>query len=123
MKDLVNTEGVATTFGAVIHRDNVPAEDAVSVARLRAQGAILIGKTTTPEFGSGPLTNSPLFGSTRNPWNFARTCGGSSGGAAAAVAAGIAPLAVATDGGGSTRIPAACSISAVSPTVRVIGVT
>lgn len=121
VKDLVNTEGVATTFGAVIHRDNVPAEDAVSVARLRAEGAILIGKTTTPEFGSGPLTNSPLFGSTRNPWNLARTCGGSSGGAAAAVAAGIAPLAVATDGGGSTRIPAACNgVVGIKQSVGVI---
>jgi aspartyl-tRNA(Asn)/glutamyl-tRNA(Gln) amidotransferase subunit A len=109
VKDLVNTEGVRTTFGAVVHRDNVPAEDAVSVARLRAEGAILIGKTTTPEFGSGPMTNSPLFGSTRNPWDLSRTSGGSSGGAAAATAAGIAPLAVATDGGGSTRIPAACN--------------
>jgi|1115.fasta_scaffold03498_5 aspartyl-tRNA(Asn)/glutamyl-tRNA(Gln) amidotransferase subunit A len=109
VKDLVNTEGVPTTFGAVVHRDNVPAEDAVSVARLRAEGAILIGKTTTPEFGSGPMTNSPLFGSTRNPWDLSRTSGGSSGGAAAATAAGIAPLAIATDGGGSTRIPAACN--------------
>jgi aspartyl-tRNA(Asn)/glutamyl-tRNA(Gln) amidotransferase subunit A len=109
VKDLVNTEGVATTFGAVVHRDNVPAEDAVSVARLRAEGAILIGKTTTPEFGSGPMTHSPLFGSTRNPWDLSRTSGGSSGGAAAATAAGIAPLAIATDGGGSTRIPAACN--------------
>lgn len=109
VKDLVNTEGVATTFGAVVHRDNVPTEDAVSVARLRAEGAILIGKTTTPEFGSGPMTNSPLFGSTRNPWDLERTSGGSSGGAAAATAAGIAPLAIATDGGGSTRIPAACN--------------
>ncbi|MDM0007249.1 amidase [Variovorax sp. J22G73] len=109
VKDLVNTEGVRTTFGAVIHRDNVPTEDAVSVARLRAEGAILIGKTTTPEFGSGPMTNSPLFGSTCNPWDLSRTSGGSSGGAAAATAAGIAPLAVATDGGGSTRIPAACN--------------
>lgn len=109
VKDLVNTEGVPTTFGTVVHRDNVPSEDAVSVARLRAAGAILIGKTTTPEFGSGPMTNSPLFGSTRNPWDASRTSGGSSGGAAAATAAGIAPLAVATDGGGSTRIPAACN--------------
>ena len=108
VKDLVNTADVTTTFGTVLYRDNVPREDAVSVARLRAAGAILIGKTTTPEFGSGPMTNSPLFGSTRNPWDLSRTSGGSSGGGAAATAAGIAPLAVATDGGGSTRIPAAC---------------
>lgn len=108
VKDLVNTADVATSFGTLALKDNVPAEDTIGVARLRAGGAILIGKTTTPEFGSGPLTNSPLFGSTRNPWHLGRTCGGSSGGAAAATAAGIAPLAVATDGGGSTRIPAAC---------------
>ncbi len=109
VKDLVNTEGVRTTFGAVPFRDNVPAEDALAVARLRAQGAILIGKTTTPEFGAKSMTDSPLFGHTRNPWNLERTCGGSSGGAAAATAAGITALAVATDGGGSTRIPAACN--------------
>jgi len=108
VKDLVNTAGVRTTFGAVPFRDNVPAEDAVAVARLRGQGAILIGKTTTPEFGTKSMTDSPLFGHTRNPWSPDRTCGGSSGGAAAATAAGVTALAVATDGGGSTRIPAAC---------------
>jgi aspartyl-tRNA(Asn)/glutamyl-tRNA(Gln) amidotransferase subunit A len=109
VKDLVNTKGVRTTFGAVPYQANVPDHDAVAVARLRAQGAILVGKTTTPEFGSKCLTDSPLFGRTRNAWSSARTSGGSSGGAAVAVASGIAPLAVATDGGGSTRIPAACN--------------
>jgi aspartyl-tRNA(Asn)/glutamyl-tRNA(Gln) amidotransferase subunit A len=109
VKDIVNTRGVRTTFGAVPYKDNVPDEDAVAVARLRAQGAILIGKTTTPEFGSKCLTDSPLFGRTRNAWDARRSSGGSSGGAAVAVASGIAPLAVATDGGGSTRIPAACN--------------
>lgn len=109
VKDIVNTKGLRTTFGAVPMRDNVPADDAVCVARLREQGAILIGKTTTPEFGSKGLTDSPLFGRTRNAWSAQRTSGGSSGGAAVAVASGIAPLAVATDGGGSTRIPAACN--------------
>src|SRR5262245_24523243 len=109
VKDIVNTKGVRTTFGAVPFSDNVPDHDAVAVARLRAQGAILIGKTTTPEFGSKCLTDSPLFGRTRNAWDATRTSGGSSGGAAVAVASGIAPLAVATDGGGSTRIPAACN--------------
>jgi aspartyl-tRNA(Asn)/glutamyl-tRNA(Gln) amidotransferase subunit A len=108
-KDIVNTRGVRTTFGAVPYKDNVPDHDAVSVARLRAAGAILIGKTTTPEFGSKCLTDSPLFGRTRNAWSAERSSGGSSGGAAVAVACGIAPLAVATDGGGSTRIPAACN--------------
>ena len=109
VKDLVNTAGVRTTFGAVPFSANVPAEDAVAVARLRQHGAILIGKTTTPEFGSKSMTDSPLFGHTRNAWNLERTCGGSSGGAAAATAAGITALAVASDGGGSTRIPAACN--------------
>ncbi|MFB9269568.1 amidase [Bradyrhizobium erythrophlei] len=109
VKDIVNTKGVRTTFGAVPYRDNLPDQDAVAVARLRAQGGILIGKTTTPEFGSKCLTDSPLFGRTRNAWSAERTSGGSSGGAAVAVASGIAPLAVATDGGGSTRIPAACN--------------
>lgn len=109
VKDIVNTKGVRTTFGAVPYADNVPDQDAVAVARLRAQGAILIGKTTTPEFGSKCLTDSPLFGRTRNAWDARRSSGGSSGGAAVAVASGIAPLAVATDGGGSTRIPAACN--------------
>jgi aspartyl-tRNA(Asn)/glutamyl-tRNA(Gln) amidotransferase subunit A len=109
VKDIVNTKGVRTTFGAVPYKDNVPDHDAVAVGRLRAQGAILLGKTTTPEFGSKCLTDSPLFGRTRNAWSADRSSGGSSGGAAAAVASGIAPLAVATDGGGSTRIPAACN--------------
>ena len=109
VKDIVNTKGVRTTFGAAPFRDNVPDHDAVAVARLRAHGAILIGKTTTPEFGSKCLTDSPLFGRTRNAWDAKRSSGGSSGGAAVAVASGIAPLAIATDGGGSTRIPAACN--------------
>ena len=109
VKDIVNTAGVRTTFGAVPYKDNVPDRDAVAVARMRAAGAILIGKTTTPEFGTKCLTDSPLFGRTRNAWSAARSSGGSSGGAAVAVASGIAPLAIATDGGGSTRIPAACN--------------
>ncbi len=109
VKDLVDTEGVRTTFGSLVHKDNVPTDDAVAVARLRAKGAILIGKTTTPEFGHKPFTEDPMFGRTRNAWSAAHTSGGSSGGAAVAVAAGLAPLAIATDGGGSTRIPAACN--------------
>jgi aspartyl-tRNA(Asn)/glutamyl-tRNA(Gln) amidotransferase subunit A len=108
-KDLVNTRGVRTTFGSQIYADNVPAEDAVPIARLRGAGAILIGKTTTPEFGAKCLTDAPLFGRTRNAWSAAHGSGGSSGGAAVAVAAGLGPIAVATDGGGSTRIPASCN--------------
>jgi aspartyl-tRNA(Asn)/glutamyl-tRNA(Gln) amidotransferase subunit A len=108
-KDLVNTAGVRTTFGSLHHDENVPAEDAVAAARIKAAGAILFGKTTTPEFGHKALTDAPLFGRTRNAWSAERTSGGSSGGAAVAVAAGIGPIGIATDGGGSTRIPAAAN--------------
>ncbi|MDP6563819.1 MAG: amidase family protein [Alphaproteobacteria bacterium] len=108
VKDLVNTAGVRTTFGSLTMADNVPTGDSLTVARLKAAGAILIGKTTTPEFGHKPLTEGPLFGRTANPWSAGHTAGGSSGGAAAAAAAGLAPLALGTDGGGSIRIPAAC---------------
>jgi len=109
VKDLVNTEGVRTTFASYIHEHNVPKEDSACVARLKQAGAILLGKTTTPEFGHMPYTEAPIFGRTRNAWDAGRTSGGSSGGAAVAVAAGAGSLAVATDAGGSTRIPAACN--------------
>jgi aspartyl-tRNA(Asn)/glutamyl-tRNA(Gln) amidotransferase subunit A len=108
-KDLVNTAGVRTTFAALAHEDNVPKEDAVAAARVKAAGGILFGKTTTPEFGHKALTDAPLFGRTRNAWSAGRTSAGSSGGAAVAVAAGIGPIGIATDGGGSTRIPAAAN--------------
>ena len=108
VKDLVNTAGMRTTFGSFALADNIPAADSVSVARLKAAGAILIGKTTTPEFGHKCFTEAPLFGRTANPWDLSRTSGGSSGGAAAAVAAGLGPIGIGTDGGGSSRIPAAC---------------
>lgn len=109
VKDLVNTKGVRTTFGSFIHENNVPAEDQVCIARLKAAGAVLFAKTTTPEFGHMPWTEAPLFGRTRNAWDATRTSGGSSGGAAVACTVGVGPLAVATDAGGSTRIPAACN--------------
>lgn len=108
VKDLTNTEGVTTTQGSVLFADVVPSADAVAVSRARAAGAILIGKTTTPEFGHKPFTEGPFFGRTLNPHSHAHTCGGSSGGAAVAVAAGMGPLALGSDGGGSIRIPAAC---------------
>jgi aspartyl-tRNA(Asn)/glutamyl-tRNA(Gln) amidotransferase subunit A len=109
VKDLVNTAGVRTTLGSVALSDNVPSVDSVAVARLKRAGAILIGKTTTPEFGHKCFTEAPLFGRTANAWDHSRTSGGSSGGAAVAVAAGLGPLAIGTDGGGSGRIPAACN--------------
>lgn len=109
VKDLVPTAGIRTTWGSLIFKDHVPDQDAVAVARLKAAGAIVVGKTTTPEFGQQCLTQAPLFGRTRNAWRADRSSGGSSGGSAVAVAAGLVALAVATDGGGSTRIPAACN--------------
>jgi len=118
VKDLLFTSGVRTTMGSLIFADQVPTEDAVPVRRLREAGAILIGKTTTPEFGHQPLTDSPLFGVTPNPWDLSRTAGGSSGGAAAAVVTGQGPLALGTDGGGSIRLPASCcGIVGLKPTL------
>ena len=107
VKDLVATRGVRTTFGTRLFADTVPAEDAPMVERLRAAGGILVGKTNTPALGWLGVTHNLLFGPSRNPWRLDRTPGGSSGGAAAAVAAGLAPIAIGTDGGGSIRIPAA----------------
>ena len=106
VKDLVVTRNVRTTFGTPLFRDNVPTEDAPMVERMKAAGAIQLGKTNTPTFGWIGATHNLLFGPTRNPWNLERTPGGSSGGASAAVAAGLGPLAIGTDGGGSIRIPA-----------------
>ncbi|MEY8827127.1 amidase [Sedimentitalea sp. XS_ASV28] len=108
VKDLTFTRGVTTTMGSRISADFVPEEDAVAVARARAFGAILFGKTTTPEFGHKIHTSAPLFGRTMNPHSPDVTPGGSSGGAAVALAAGMGPIALGTDGGGSVRIPSAC---------------
>ena len=111
VKDLILTKGVRTTFGTPLYRDNVPTEDAPSVERLKTAGGIMLGKTNTPTLGWVGVTDNLLFGVTRNPWSLAHTPGGSSGGAGAAVAAGLAPLAIGTDGGGSIRKPAAwCGI-------------
>src|SRR5438034_1334509 len=110
IKDLLLTKGWPTRRGSKTIEPAGPwNDDAPAVARLRDSGAVLLGKTTTPEFGWKGVTDSPLTGITRNPWNPAKTPGGSSGGAAAAVAAGMGPLAVGTDGGGSIRIP--CSFT------------
>jgi len=108
-KDLTPTRGKRTTMGSRIYRDWLPDEDAVVVQKLTAAGAIMVGKTTTPEFAHASFTESPLWGVTRNPWNMDHTPGGSSGGAAAAVASGCVPLAEGSDMGGSVRIPAAFS--------------
>jgi amidase len=107
IKDNTPTRGVRTTYGSKIFEHHVPAEDAVIVERLRAAGAIVLGKTNTPEFAAGGNTFNAVFGATRNPWNPALTCGGSSGGAAVALATGMGPLAQGSDLGGSLRMPAA----------------
>ncbi|MBX9942800.1 MAG: amidase [Reyranella sp.] len=110
VKDLVDVAGVPTRHGSAIFEDNPPAStDDVLVQRLKTAGAIVIGKATSPEFGVKGLTDGPSFGITRNPWNLERTPGGSSGGGAAAVAAGLGPLSLGTDGAGSIRGPASCS--------------
>ncbi|OGL07204.1 MAG: amidase [Candidatus Rokubacteria bacterium RIFCSPLOWO2_02_FULL_68_19] len=109
IKDLIITKGVRTTWGTRLYADHVPEEDAPVVERLKAAGGILVGKTNTPMFGWIGATHNLLFGATRSPWNLDRTPGGSSGGAGAAVAAGMASLAVGTDGGGSIRIPSSFS--------------
>ena len=117
IKDLILTRGWPTRRGSHTVDPHQPWDvDAPATARLREAGAVLIGKTTTPEFGCKGETNSPLTGITRNPWNTARTSGGSSGGAAAAVAAGLGPLGIGTDGAGSVRIPAAfCGTFGLKP--------
>jgi aspartyl-tRNA(Asn)/glutamyl-tRNA(Gln) amidotransferase subunit A len=107
-KDLILTKGLRTAFASLTMKDNVPALDADAIAQWRAADAILYAKTTTPEFGHKVLTDSRLHGITRNPWNREHTSGGSSGGAAVAVALGLGPIAMSTDGAGSGRIPAAC---------------
>jgi aspartyl-tRNA(Asn)/glutamyl-tRNA(Gln) amidotransferase subunit A len=118
VKDLLLTSGWPTLRGSLtIDKFGPWAVDAPAVARLREHGAVLLGKTTTPEFGWKGVTDSPLTGVTRNPWDPSRTAGGSSGGAAAAVASGMGPLALGTDGGGSIRIPASfCGIVGLKPT-------
>ncbi|MFI5374315.1 MAG: amidase [Candidatus Rokuibacteriota bacterium] len=107
IKDLTPTKGIRTTWGSKIFEHHVPDEDALYVARLKEAGAIVVGKTNTPEFGAGGNTFNAVFGATRNPWNTALTCGGSSGGAAVALATGMGPLAQGSDLGGSLRTPAA----------------
>ena len=109
VKDLEDVEGMVTSFGSVPYKDNVAERDSTQVARLKRAGAIVLGKTNTPEFGFTGFTKNLLFGVTTNPWNRERTPGGSSGGSAAAVTAGMVPMATGSDAGGSIRIPASYS--------------
>jgi len=124
IKDTVLTRGWPRLLGSrTINPNQQWDEDSPVTARLRVEGALFFGKTTTPEFGWKPVTDSPLSGITRNPWSLKRTPGGSSGGSAAAVTAGICPLAVGTDAGGSIRIPAAfCGIVGLKPTFGRVAV-
>jgi Asp-tRNA(Asn)/Glu-tRNA(Gln) amidotransferase A subunit family amidase len=116
VKDLFKTAGIPTEYGSAVYAGNVPDVDDVLVTRLRAAGAIVFAKSHTPEFGHKGQTDGPHFGTTRNPWDTARYAGGSSGGAACAVAAGIGPLGIGTDGAGSIRIPAAaCGTVGLKP--------
>jgi amidase len=108
IKDLVQTGGIRTTYSCKAYAEHVPEEDSALARRIRAAGFVVLGKSNTPEFGTIPVTESELNGICRSPWDTGRTPGGSSGGAAAAVAAGLAPIAQASDGGGSIRIPASC---------------
>ncbi|MFL6800006.1 MAG: amidase [Xanthobacteraceae bacterium] len=117
IKDLTPTAGIRTTYGSTLYSEHVPDEDAEIVQRLKSAGAIVLGKSNTPEFGAGAHTVNAVFGVTRNPWNDALSPAGSSGGSAAAVASGMAALAHGTDFGGSVRVPAAfCGIVGIRPT-------
>jgi len=122
-KDLVDTAGIRTTQGSPFYRDNVPTRDAPIVTKIRAAGAIAVGKTNTPEFGAGSQTFNAVFGATLNPYDVTKTCGGSSGGAATAVAARMLPIADGSDVGGSLRNPPAfCNVVGLRPSPgRVAG--
>ncbi|MDH3213626.1 MAG: amidase [Myxococcales bacterium] len=106
VKDLEDVAGLVTSHGSVPFADNLATRDSIQVERLRAAGAIVVGKTNAPEFGYTAITKNRLFGPTRNPWDLERTPGGSSGGSSAAIAGGVVPMATASDGGGSVRLPA-----------------
>ena len=109
VKDLEETSGIRTTFGSQIYKDNIPNNDSLIVKKVKESGAIIIGKSNTPEFGAGSQTFNEVFGSTKNPYSLDKTCGGSSGGSAVALACGMVPIATGSDLGGSLRNPAAWS--------------
>jgi amidase len=117
-KDLMETRGIRTTFGSPLYKDYIPTEDDLVVERMRRAGAITIGKTNTPEFGAGSQTFNKVFGATHNPYDLTKTCGGSSGGAAVALACGLVPVADGSDTGGSLRNPAAfCNVVGFRPSI------
>ncbi|MBD3255803.1 MAG: amidase [Candidatus Lokiarchaeota archaeon] len=118
IKELMYTKGIRTTFGSLIFKDFIPEEDTVAVARLKKEGIVMLGKTNSPEFGYAGVTHNKIFGVSKNPWKLDRTPGGSTGGGAAAVASGIGPLSLSSDGGGSIRHPACfCGVYGIKPTL------
>ncbi|MFX1456971.1 MAG: amidase [Promethearchaeota archaeon] len=117
IKDLMQTKGIRTTYGSKLYENFIPEQDDVAVQRLKVAGCVILGKTNTPDFGHIALTNNLIFGQTKNPWDVERNSGGSSGGAAAAVASGLGPLALGSDGGGSIRVPCSlCGVFGLKPT-------
>ena len=121
IKDVTPVAGLRTTYGSTLYRDHVPTEDALVVQRLRAAGAVILGKTNCPEFAAGGATFNDVFGRTRNPWDPTRTAGGSTGGGAAGLATGMIALAEGTDLGGSLRIPASfCGVVGLRPSVGLV---
>ncbi|MCP2259853.1 amidase [Streptoalloteichus tenebrarius] len=117
-KDLASTAGIRTTFGSLVFKDNVPQHNDLHVQRLLDAGAVTVGKTNTPEFGNGSQTFNKVFGATRNPYDITRTCGGSSGGAAVALATGMVPIADGSDMAGSLRNPASfCNVVGLRPSI------
>jgi amidase len=117
-KDLMETRGIRTTFGSLLFKDYIPTEDDLDVIRMRQAGAVIVGKTNTPEFGAGSQTFNKVFGATHNPYDLTKTCGGSSGGAAVALACGLVPVATGSDTGGSLRNPAAfCNVVGFRPSI------
>ena len=121
IKDLQATAGLRTTWGSLLYKDHVPTEDELGVAGVRKAGGVILGKTNTPEFGAGANTRNRVYGATGNPFDPAKTCGGSSGGSAAALALGQVPLATGSDLGGSLRTPAAfCGVVGFRPSPGVV---
>lgn len=121
IKDNILTKGIRTTFGSVLFKDFVPDEDSIISERLKEAGALILGKTNMPEFGLVGITDNPLFGVTKNPWDLTRTPGGSSGGSAVSIALGFSPISIGNDGGGSIRIPSSfCGVFGFKPSPHVI---
>lgn len=121
IKDIIETKGIRTTYASPLFTDHVPVEDALTVQRIKAADGVIVGKTNTPEFATGGNTNNAIFGATRNPWNTELTPGGSTGGGAAGLAAGMFALALGTDLGGSLRLPAAfCGLVGIRQTPGLV---